>query len=146
MSELYNDEVLVYYNYEIKVSYKNIKNNNHDDSKEEEDDIKQDIYQKQFLKCLRLDDYNDEKVMSVVDEIYNFLKNNKNIKEYCEKLKTKVLMLSLMHNVKDKAPTEFMFLFAYDYFEAMHLCLKDIFTLGYVSDINNQRLLEELEK
>jgi len=55
-------------------------------------------------------------------------------------------MLSLMHNVKDKAPTEFMFLFAYDYFEAMHLCLKDIFTLGYVSDINNQRLLEGLEK
>lgn len=145
MSELYNDEVFVYYNYEIKVSYKNKKIINHEYS-EEEDDIKQDIYQKQFLKCLRLDDYNDEKVMSAVDEIYNFLKNNKNIKEYCEKLKTKVLMLSLMHNVKDKAPTEFMFLFAYDYFEAMHLCLKDIFTLGYVSDINNQQLLEELEK
>jgi hypothetical protein len=144
MNELYNNEALIYYNYEVKVSYKNIEVT--DDDSEEENKIKQNIYQQQFLKCLRLEDYDDPKVMRAVDEIYNFVKNNSSINEYCEKLKIKILMLSLMHNVKDKAPTEFMFLFAYDYFEAMHLCLKDIFTLGYVSDINNKKLLEELEK
>jgi hypothetical protein len=144
MSELYNNEEIDDYNYQNKVSYKNIYFNG--DDSDEENRIKQDSYQEQFLKCLRLDEYNDPKVMSAVDEIYHFVKNDNNIKDYCEKLRNKILMLAMMHNVKDKAPTEFMFLFAYDYFEVMHLCLKDIFTLGYVSDINNQKMLEELEK
>ena len=144
MSELYVNEELDNYNYNVEVSYKNIKID--DDDSEKENNLKQDVYQQQFLKCLRLEGYNDLLVMSMVDEIYNLVKQDNKIQNYCEKLKNKILMLSLMHNVKDKAPTEFIFLFAYDYFEVMHCCLKDFFTLGYISDINNEKMLELLNE
>ena len=53
MSELYVNEELDNYNYNVEVSYKNIKID--DDDSEKENNLKQDVYQQQFLKCLRLE-------------------------------------------------------------------------------------------
>ena len=84
MSELYVNEELDNYNYNVEVSYKNIKID--DDDSEKENNLKQDVYQQQFLKCLRLEGYNDLLVMSVVDEIYNLVKQDNKIQNSDEKV------------------------------------------------------------
>jgi hypothetical protein len=98
-----------------------------------------------FLECLYFEEYNDTEVGDRIDSIYNIVKDNDCIKKYCEKMQKKVPILSLMTNVEKKAPTAFIFLFAYDYFEYFHLCLVDLIKIGYITQENNENIIKKID-
>ena len=131
------------YNHNIIVDYinKNIK----EDETDEDNDIKHEKYQKMFLECLYLQEYNDTEVMERIDSLYNLVKSNYTIKKYCEKIQQIVPMLSLVPDIEKKAPNSFMFLFAYDYFEYFHLCLVDLIKTGDITQENNENIIKKLD-
>ena len=114
MEDLYNQNIIVEY----------INNNINEGDTDEGNSEKQERYQKMFLECLYFEEYNDTEVMERIDSLYNQVKINDTIKKYCEKIQQFVPMLSLVPDIENKAPNSFMFLFAYDFFEYFHLCLK----------------------
>ena len=135
MEDLYNHNIIVEY----------INNNINDDETDEGNSEKQEIYQKMFLKCLYLEEYNDTEVMGRIDSLYNRVKSNDTIKKCCEKIQQNVPMLSLVPDIENKAPNSFMFLFAYDYFEYFHLCLVDLIKAGDITQENEKNIMKKTD-
>ena len=140
-----------FYNHNIIVDYNNNNNNNNNvDGNNIGNNVDVDVtdeerYQKQYLECLYFDEYNDTEVMCRIYSIYNLLKDNNEIKKYCDKIQQLVPMLSLIPNIEDKAPNAFIFLFSYDYFEYFHLCLIDLIKTGTITQENDEKIMQKIE-
>ena len=110
----------------------------------------QTLYRGNFLKCLNLTEYNDDLVNSIVNELYEKIKNNNEFNIILEKLektleKTTTGMLSIFYSNeenKDKS-TIFMFLLSYDYLFLFHECMKEFLNGTFSENSYYYKLLIE---
>jgi len=119
------------YNYNYNVSYKNI-----------EGDASETKYRKDVLTVFNLEYYEDI-VLDKQDIIFNKFKNNKKFIEIFEKAKVngKIELFKtykLPHGClfEYNYPNILICFFSYEYFEAFHLCLQDLFKTNDISDAN----------
>ena len=88
------------------------------------------IYQKQFLKAFYIEEYDEKKVIKKMDQIYDDICNDNNMKKLFDEIKKRNKIFPF--ELKDK--DMFSLLFSYDTFDLLHLFIKDYYENDYISD------------
>ena len=108
------------YNYSFRINYFDLPINKQDDQ-----------YRKDFLKAFNLDKYESDKILKTVDEIYEKVKDNSQMKSILENYEKNVYRYPIEINHNDI----FTFLFSFESFQYLHECL------GYL--LLNKKIDEE---
>ncbi len=87
-----------------------------------DDDINDLCYQAQFLQLFNLTVYNQETIRYNIENIFNELKENNDIKELLKNIKTKLINETKLSIIMDKFTDIdiFYYLFSYDYLHLFH--------------------------
>ena len=94
------------------------------------------LYRIQFLQAFNLTDWNSQTIEDISQQVYNKVKDDERFKEF----------ISLSPNrFNDDLYLSFQFLFSYDTFDLLHLCLIDYLTTGTIKDCNYQNLIDKLK-
>jgi hypothetical protein len=88
------------------------------------------IYQKQFLKAFYIEEYDEKKVIKKMDQIYDDICNDNNMKKLFDEIKKRNKIFPF--ELKDK--DMFSLLFSYDTFDLLHLFIKEYYENDYISD------------
>ena len=101
---------------------------------DEKDFIRDTIYRQELLDILEMEDYNEKEMDKVIHDLYEKVKDNKEIKE---------CMLKLAGNFMS-VDEEFglMILFAYDYMYLTHNCISELLETGKINEISMSKLRE----
>jgi len=113
---------------------------NYDDVFNESDNINEDemyfvresIYRQDLLNILNVDEYDENKLNVAIYELYEKIKDSKDIMECAYKLAGNFL--------SEDAELGLTILFAYDYLYLAHLCISDYLELGQISEENLNNL------
>ena len=97
-------------------------------TEDEKEFIRNTIYRQELLYILGIDEYNETQINTAMNEIYNKAKENDELKKCMNKLAGQFM----------KADEEFglMLLFSYDYMYLTHICIRELFETGKISDKN----------
>ena len=100
------------YNYDILCTYHLIED-------EEQSNI---CYRSQLLQVFKLNNYDDNKINSLISDLYNILKDNEEIKEIIDILSNKLVLFQFFRKNNQKIDNVLVFqmLFAYEYFYLFH--------------------------
>ena len=95
-------------------------------SKDEKEFIRNTIYRQELLYILGMDEYNEAKINTAMNQIYNKAKENDELKKCINKLAGQFM----------KADEEFglMLLFSYDYMYLTHICISELFETGKIDE------------
>jgi hypothetical protein len=104
------------------------------------DDISSHLYRSELLEAFQLEEYNDDIIIEKMNHFYASLKDHELLKPIYKKLAAKLLC--------EEEEVGFMFLFSYDYFCLMHLCICDFLEIGYLSNdnVNIKKLINYIMK
>ena len=92
------------------------------------EDIATNLYRSEFLEAFKLQDYQDDVIDAQIYILYTYFKDNQTLKPLYKKLAEKVL--------SEDEEIGFVFLFSYEYFFLMHLCICDFLEIGILSNDN----------
>jgi len=100
-----------------------------------EGDESDQLYRLQFLQAFNLVDWDSQIIEEITQQVYGMVKEDERFKEY----------ISLSPNrFNDDLYLSFQFLFSYDTFDLLHLCLIDFLTNDTIKDCNYQNLIDKL--
>lgn len=120
------------YNYDLDCTYRSFETDNSTSS--------EDVYRKELLMVFNLKDLDDltNNISSIIGNIYGSIKD-------CSELLNLAEIASNQYLSTDKE-IGFTILFSYDYFDCLHICLKDYFTLGYIESDHLEQLTDLIKK
>ena len=101
---------------------------------DEKDFIRDTIYRQELLDILEMEDYNEKEMDRVIHDLYEKVKDNKEIKECMLKLAGNFMSLDEEFGL--------MILFAYDYMYLTHNCISEFLETGKINEINMSKLRE----
>ena len=101
-------------------------------TEDEKEFIRNTIYRQELLYILGIEEYNEAKINTVMNEIYNKAKENDELKKCMNKLAGQFM----------KADEELglMLLFSYDYMYLTHICISELFETGKIDEKNIRNL------
>jgi len=109
------------YNTSLNIDYKNEKYNSQQ---------KHEMFQNQFLKAFYIEIYDEKIVIKKLDQIYNDISNDNNMKKLFNEIKKKNKIFPFDLSDKDM----FSLLFSYDTFDLIHLFIQDFYEKDYITD------------
>ena len=109
------------YNTSLNIDYKDEKYNSQQ---------QHEIFQKQFLKAFCIGSYDEKIIIEKMDEIYNDISNDNNMKKLFNEIKKRNKIFPFDLTDKDM----FSLLFSYDTFDLLHLFIQEFYEKEYVSD------------
>ena len=112
------------YNYSIKTTYLDI-----------EDDIQDTQYRKEYLSAFDLENYEEEKIMKIINELYQKYKDNKQINQLLEFGKQ-----NSIYSFNDE--TTFILFFAFEKFYYFHKALCQLNN----NEIIDSEIIKNLQK
>ena len=119
------------YNYSYKVKYKNEQFDN--------------VYRKQVLDVFYLKKYNDDKISVCLKNIYEVIKNYKQIQLIIDKVKAfkyaKIFIID-----ENERNLYLIFLFSFEYFDFFHNCLKELNENKIISEKTFNILMNALDE
>ena len=95
-------------------------------SEDEKEFIRNTIYRQELLYILGMDEYNETKINTAMNTIYNKAKENDELKKCMNKLAGQFM----------RADEDFglMLLFSYDYMYLTHICISELFETGKIDE------------
>ena len=102
---------------------------------EEKDFIRDTIYRQELLDILGMDDYNEKEMDRAIQELYEKISDNKELKE--------CMLKSASHFMSIDEDFGLMIMFAYDYMYLTHICISEFLDTGKISkkSMNNMKNL-----
>jgi hypothetical protein len=123
---MYNTNVVCTYNTsEVFLEDDNI-------NEEEKEFVRDAIYRQELLNILGINEYNEEKIYTVIHELYQKVKDNYFIKEFMVKLAGGFMSTDEEFGL--------MILFSYDYLYLTHICVSEFLDTGKISEQNILKL------
>lgn len=100
------------------------------------EDISTNLYRSEFLEAFNLQEYKDDVIDQQFYILYKFFKDDERLKPLYKKLASKIM--------SEDEEIGFVFLFSYDYFFLMHLCICDFLEMGEIQNDNEhiEKLME----
>ena len=95
---------------------------------EEKDFIRDTIYRQEMLDILGMDDYNEKEIDKAIQELYQKVKDNTELKECMLKLAGNFMTIDEEFGL--------MVMFAYDYMYLTHICVSELFETGKITENN----------
>lgn len=120
------------YNFELVIDYLNRK------VQEEQDDN----YERQFPKVFYLEDY-DSKISAIIEKLYGFVKTNTYIDMLIRHMNQTNSMMK-PNDCDDDNLMGFMLLFCFDYFQFVHMCLRDIYKYNNITEESSEKIKNKL--
>ena len=99
---------------------------------EEKDFIRDTIYRQELLDILGMDDYNEKEMDRAIQELYEKISDNKELKE--------CMLKSASHFMSIDEDFGLMIMFAYDYMYLTHICVSELLKTGKITDNNMWKL------
>ena len=123
---MYNTKFVCTYNTsDIFFEYDNI-------TDEEKEFIRDAIYRQELLNILGMEDYNEKEMDRAINELYERIKENKELKECMLKLASNFMSIDETFGL--------MILFAYDYMQLTHICISEFLETGKILETNMFKL------
>ena len=123
---MYNTKCVCTYNTsDIFFEYDNI-------TDEEKEFIRDAIYRQELLNILGMEDYNEKEMDRAINELYERIKENKELKECMLKLASNFMSIDETFGL--------MILFAYDYMQLTHICISEFLETGKILETNMFKL------
>jgi hypothetical protein len=94
--------------------------------------VREAIYRQDLLNILDVDDYDENKLNLAIHELYEKIKDSKDIMECIYKLAGNFL--------SEEPELGLTIMFAYDYLNLAHLCISDYLESGQISEENLSNL------
>ena len=104
------------------------------------------IYRVQLLQALGIDIWDDIKVESVMNELYNKLKENTNFHNIIHIAKTSKSLETIITILNCNDFDVFKMLFRYDLFDITHKCICDYLNKNIILPENERILIQRLNK
>ena len=99
---------------------------------EEKDFIRDTIYRQELLDILGMDDYNEKEMDRAIQELYEKVRDNKELKE--------CMLKSASHFMSIDEDFGLMIMFAYDYMYLTHICVSELLKTGKITENNMWKL------
>lgn len=99
---------------------------------EEKDFIRDTIYRQELLDILGMDDYNEKEMDRAIQELYEKIRDNKELKE--------CMLKSASHFMSIDEDFGLMIMFAYDYMYLTHICVSELLKTGKITENNMWKL------
>ena len=99
---------------------------------EEKDFIRDTIYRQELLDILGMDDYNEKEMDRAIQELYEKVRDNKELKE--------CMLKSASHFMSVDEDFGLMIMFAYDYMYLTHICVSELLKTGKITENNMWKL------
>jgi hypothetical protein len=99
---------------------------------EEKEFIRDTIYRQELLNILGMDDYNENEMDKAINELYEKVKKNNELKECMVKLASHFMSIDETFGL--------MIMFAYDYMYLTHICISEFINTGKISEKNMWKL------
>ena len=99
---------------------------------EEKDFIRDTIYRQELLDILGMDDYNEKEMDRAIQELYEKIRDNKELKE--------CMLKSASHFMSTDEDFGLMIMFAYDYMYLTHICVSELLKTGKITENNMWKL------
>lgn len=99
---------------------------------EEKDFIRDTIYRQELLDILGMDDYNEKEMDRAIQELYEKIRDNKELKE--------CMLKSASHFMSIDENFGLMIMFAYDYMYLTHICVSELLKTGKITENNMLKL------
>lgn len=99
------------------------------------DMIRDDLYRNDFLNVFNLDEYDEEKLTSILDSLYEIIVNCDILKEYICKFAKEYDTSKF-----DEGKFGIIFLFSFEHLYLFHPCICDYLNNSYISEINVEKL------
>ena len=123
---MYNTKFVCTYNTsDIFFEYDNI-------TDEEKEFIRDAIYRQELLNILGMEYYNEKEMDRAINELYERIKENKELKECMLKLASNFMSIDETFGL--------MILFAYDYMQLTHICISEFLETGKILETNMFKL------
>ena len=123
---MYNTKIVCTYNTsDVFIESDNI-------TDEEKEFIRDTIYRQELLNILGMEDYNETEMDKAINELYEKVKENKELKECMVKLASHFMSIDETFGR--------MILFAYDYMYLTHICISEFIETGKITKKNMWKL------
>jgi hypothetical protein len=99
---------------------------------EEKDFIRDTIYRQELLDILGMDDYNEKEMDRAIQELYEKVRDNKELKE--------CMLKSASHFMSIDENFGLMIMFSYDYMYLTHICISELLQTGKITENNMWKL------
>ena len=109
---------------------------------EEED--QDDMYRVQLLQAYNLEKWDDKIINNTMTTLFNKYNTNSDFKEIIDKAKESEKLSNIKTYIGDDPQTLFNGLFQYELFDLIHLCMCDLEKSSTISEINKNKLLNNL--
>jgi len=130
---MYNTKIICRYNDYI---FENLAEIEHMTEKDK-DFFLTDLYRQEFLNIFGLEEYDETKINQTLDELYEKIKDCKELKECMLKLASNIMSLD--------EEIGMLFLFSYDYMHLSHICICEFLETGQISQDNISKLKTEIK-
>jgi hypothetical protein len=94
----------------------------------EKDFIRDALYRQELLNILGMEEYNEKEMDRAINELYQKVKENKELKECMLKLAGHFMSIDEEFGL--------MIMFAYDYMHLTHICISEFLETGKISEKN----------
>ena len=135
------------YNYKVKIQYNVVEHEllekinlgEKDYSKENVEEICNELYKIDLLKVFKLEKYEKVKISNLINDLWGFYKNNKQLMQILDIMKQKTFSLNqdITHDVI------FIYLFSYDFLPLCHILLNHLQEKKDINDIKN-RIIDKI--
>lgn len=119
---MYNTKVVCTYN------ASEVFNDSDDINDEGKEFIRDSLYRQELLDILGMDEFNENEMNDAIHDLYEQIKNNKELTNCMSKLSGRFLSEDLELGL--------MILFAYDYMYLTHICISEYLETGQISEKN----------
>lgn len=98
--------------------------------------IRDAIYRQEFLNIFNLDDYDNNKLFELINQLFKKIKNT-NLNKCIEKASKIVMSTDLIIGLQ--------ILFSFDYMYLTHICICEYFDKGLISELNLNNLFNKIK-
>lgn len=130
---MYNTKVVCKYNNYI---FENLRELEHMTETDKEY-FQESLYREEFLNIFGLYEYDETKIDEALNELYEKIKECKELKECMLKLASQIMSLDEEIGI--------LFLFSYDYMYLSHICICEFLETGQISQDNISKLKTEIK-
>ena len=130
---MYNTKVVCKYNNYIFENLRELEHMTETDKEYFQDSL----YREEFLNIFGLYEYDETKIDEALNELYEKIKECKELKECMLKLASNIMSLD--------EEIGLLFLFSYDYMYLSHICICEFLETGQISQDNISKLKREIK-
>jgi hypothetical protein len=100
----------------------------------EKEELRDIIYKYDLIRIFELDDFLEEIIIDKINDLYNIMIQNNEIKTICSSIRTSINAHGVFKKTNANDDFEnFMILFSYDYLHVFYPCICDFFKKGIIS-------------